>query len=124
MEMFLIPGPKYSPHRVSAKIEKAEAMLDNFVEKGRKPPSTSSWGIVAVGYAEKSEIAKAYEFTLNALCVYAPNGGWKPSSDVIKSILHYLGDEGGVEAVETSVGLLRNAVPINRHVSHTDQGYS
>jgi len=74
---------------------------------------------VAVGYAEKSEIAKAYEFTLNALCVYAPNGGWKPSSDVIKSILHYLGDEGGVEAVETFVGLLRNAVPINRDMYHT-----
>ena len=115
---FRVPNILIIGYRQKGLLEKAEAMLDNFVKKGRKPPS-SSWGIVAVGYAENGEIEKAYEFMLNALCVYSPNGGWKPSSDVVKSILHYLGNEGGLEAVETFVGLLRNSVLINRDMYHT-----
>lgn len=114
---FRVPNILLIGYRQRGLIEKAEALLDNFLEKGRKPPS-SSWGIVAVGYMEKGEIKKAYEFMLNALCVYAPKTGWEPNSDVVKSILHYLGDEGGLESVETFVGLLKNAIPVDVDMYH------
>lgn len=116
---FRVPNILLIGYRQRGLLEKAEAMLDNFLKKGRKPPS-SSWGIVAVGFAETGgEIEKAYEFMLNALCVYAPNDGWEPSWDVVKRILRYLGDEGGVEAAETFVGLLRNVSSIDRDMYHT-----
>lgn len=115
---FRVPNIVLIGYRQKGLLEKAEAMLDDFLKKGRKPPS-SSWGIVAVGFAETGEIEKAYEFMLNALRVYAPNSSWEPSWDVVKSILRYLGDEGGVEAAETFVGLLKNVRSTDRDMYHT-----
>lgn len=115
---FRVPNVLIIGYRQRGLLEKAEAMLDDFLKKGKAPPS-NSWGIIATGYAEKGEMGKAYEFMLNALCVYAPNAGWEPNPKIIKDILHYLGDEGNIDNVETFVGLLKNAVPTDRDMYHT-----
>ncbi|XP_020248326.1 pentatricopeptide repeat-containing protein At4g21705, mitochondrial isoform X2 [Asparagus officinalis] len=114
---FQVPKILLTGYRQKGLLQKAETLLDNYVKKGKKPPS-SSWGILAVGYAEGGDIRKAYEFMLNALNVYGGSGGWKPNSVVTEKILCYLGDEGGVEAAEVFVGLLRKAVAIDRDMYH------
>ncbi|OEL35309.1 hypothetical protein BAE44_0003674 [Dichanthelium oligosanthes] len=73
----------------------------------------TGWAIVAIGYAEKGNVAKAYELTKNALRVYAPNSVWIPRPSMIEMILKYLGDEGELKDVETFVDLLKVAVPMN-----------
>jgi pentatricopeptide repeat protein len=93
-------------------LDKAEALLDGFLIKGKMPPSTS-WEVVASGYTEKGDVAKAYELTKNALYMYAPNSGWVPSPSMIEMILKYLGDEGEVKDVEAFIDLLKVAVPMN-----------
>ena len=92
-------------------LDKAEALLDDFI-KGKMPHSTS-WEIVASGYAEKGDVARAYELTKIALYRYAPNSGWIPSPSMIEMILKYLGDEGEVKDVEAFISLLKVAVPLN-----------
>ncbi|XP_066384908.1 pentatricopeptide repeat-containing protein At4g21705, mitochondrial-like [Miscanthus floridulus] len=76
-----------------------ETLLDGFLKKGKMPTSTS-WGIVAIGYAEKGVVAKAYELTKNALSMYVPNTGWIPRPSMIEMILKYLGDEWEVKDIE------------------------
>ena len=93
-------------------LDKAEALLDGFLIKGKMPPSTS-WEIVASGYMEKGDVARAYELTKNALYMYAPNSGWIPSPSMIEMILKYLGDEGEVKDVEAFIDLLKVIVPMN-----------
>lgn len=109
---FQVPNVLLTGYRQKDLLDKAEALLDDFLKKGKMPPSTS-WAIVAAGYAEKGDAAKAYELTKNALCVYAPNTGWIPRPGMIEMILKYLGDEGDVEEVEIFVDLLKVAVPLN-----------
>ncbi|KAL6642870.1 hypothetical protein ACP70R_021051 [Stipagrostis hirtigluma subsp. patula] len=109
---FQVPNVLLTGYRQKDLLDKAEALLDGFVEKGKMPPSTS-WAIVAIGYATRGDAAKAYELTKKALCVCAPNTGWIPSSEVIEMILKYLGDEGKLKDVETFIDLLKVAVPMN-----------
>ncbi|THU73489.1 hypothetical protein C4D60_Mb04t23380 [Musa balbisiana] len=99
-------------------LEKAEAMLDDYLKKG-KTPTASSWGIVATGYAEKDMMDKAYELMKNALCVYMSSAGWEPNPTIVKSILHYLGDNSQSKDVETFIQLLKFALPIDRDMYHT-----
>lgn len=99
-------------YRQKGMLDKAEALLDDFLKKRKTPPSTS-WAIVAIGYAEKGDPAKAYELIKNALCVYAPNSGWIPRPAMIEMILKYLGDEGELKDVESFIHLLQAAMPMN-----------
>ncbi|KAL0907585.1 hypothetical protein M5K25_022002 [Dendrobium thyrsiflorum] len=115
---FRVPNVLLVAYRQRGLMEKAEEMIDDFLKKKKTPPS-NSWGIVATGYAEKGELGKACEFMTNALCVYSPSCGWLPNPNVIRSILQYLGDEGEIKTVENFVGLLKNAVPVNRDLYHT-----
>ncbi|XP_020581943.1 pentatricopeptide repeat-containing protein At4g21705, mitochondrial [Phalaenopsis equestris] len=114
---FRVPNVLLAAYRQRGLMEKAEEMIDEFLKKSKTPPS-SSWGLVAAGYVEKGELGKAFEFMTNALCVYSPGGGWVPNPNVIRSILQYLGDEGEIKMVENFIGLLKNAVPVNRDVYH------
>ncbi|KAJ6811453.1 pentatricopeptide repeat-containing protein isoform X1, mitochondrial [Iris pallida] len=114
---FRVPNVLLSVYRQNGSPEKAEAVLTDYLSKGHRPPS-NSWGIAAAGYAAKGDAEKAYELMLNALCVHAPNTGWEPSSVVVKSALNYLGNEGSVQAAETFVGLLQNAIPVERDMYH------
>lgn len=109
---FHVPNVLLTGYRQKDLLDKAEALLDDFLKKGKMPTSTS-WAIVAIGYAEKGDVAKAYELTKNALCVYAPNSGWIPRPAMIEMILKYLGDECNLKDVETFVHLLQAAVPMN-----------
>ncbi|XP_038976180.1 pentatricopeptide repeat-containing protein At4g21705, mitochondrial [Phoenix dactylifera] len=117
---FRVPNILLIGYRQKGLLEKAEAMLDNFLNKGKTPPA-NSWGIVATGYAEKGKLDKAYEFMKNALCVYVPNAGWQPNPKVVKSILHYINNEGdnGIKDVETFIGLLKIAMPMDQDMYHT-----
>ncbi|XBJ09198.1 pentatricopeptide repeat-containing protein At4g21705, mitochondrial [Aegilops tauschii subsp. strangulata] len=109
---FHVPNVLLTGYRQKDMLDKAEALLDDFLKKGKMPPS-SSWAIVAIGYAEKGDAVKAYELTKNALCVYAPRSGWIPRPAMIEMILKYLGDEGDLKDVETFVQLLQAAIPMN-----------
>lgn len=109
---FRVPNVLLTGYRQKALLDKAEMLLDGFLKKGKTPPSTS-WGIVAIGYAEKGDVAKAYEMTKNALSVHAPNTGWIPRPSMLEMILKYLGDEGEVKDVEAFVSLLKAAVPVD-----------
>ncbi|CAD6213107.1 unnamed protein product [Miscanthus lutarioriparius] len=109
---FQVPNVLLTGYRQKDLLDKAETLLDGFLKKGKTPPSTS-WGIVAIGYAEKGDVAKAYELIKNALCVYVPNTSWIPRPSMIEMILKYLGDEGEVKDVEAFISLLKVAVPMN-----------
>ena len=109
---FQVPNVLLTGYRQKDLLDKAETLLDGFLKKGKTPPSTS-WGIVAIGYAEKGDVAKAYELIKNALCVYVPNTSWIPRPSMIEMILKYLGDEGEVKDVEAFIDLLKVAVPMN-----------
>uniref|UniRef100_A0A0A9DTS8 Pentatricopeptide repeat-containing protein n=1 Tax=Arundo donax TaxID=35708 RepID=A0A0A9DTS8_ARUDO len=109
---FQVPNVLLTGYRQKGLLDKAETLLDDFSKKGKMPPSTS-WAIVAIGYAEKGDAAKVYELMKNALCVYAPNSGWIPRPATIEMILKYLGDEAELKEVETFVDLLKVAVPMN-----------
>ncbi|KAL6883534.1 hypothetical protein ACP4OV_010948 [Aristida adscensionis] len=109
---FHVPNVLLTGYRQKELLDKAETLLNGFLEKGKMPPS-SSWAIVAIGYADKGDVVKAYELTKKALRAYTPNCGWIPSPSMIEMILKYLGDEGELKDVETSIDLLQVAVPMN-----------
>ena len=109
---FQVPNVLLTGYRLKDLLDKAETLLNDFLKKGKVPTSTS-WAIVAIGYAEKGNVAKAYELMKKALRVYTPNSGWIPSASMIEMILKYLGDEGALKDVETFVDLLKVAVPLN-----------
>jgi pentatricopeptide repeat protein len=109
---FRVPNVMLTGYCQKGLLDKAEALLDSFLIKGKMPPSTS-WAIVAIGYTEKGDVARAYELTKNALYMYAPNSGWIPEPSMIEMILKYLGDEREVKDVEAFIDLLKVAVPMN-----------
>ncbi|KAI5590815.1 hypothetical protein POPTR_004G042500v4 [Populus trichocarpa] len=97
--------------------EKAKALLENLTEKG-KMTLPNSWGIVAAGFFDKSEVAKAFSCMKAALCLYVENKGWKPNQRVINGILSWLGDEGSAEDAEAFVSSLKTVIPVNREMYH------
>lgn len=109
---FRVPNVLLVGYRNNGLMEKAEAMLDEFLKKGKKPPP-HSWGILAAGYAEKGEMEKAHEMMKNALRVYVPNAGWTPNHEIVRSIISYLGENGDLKDVETFIGLLKVARPMD-----------
>ncbi|GJN19798.1 hypothetical protein PR202_gb07107 [Eleusine coracana subsp. coracana] len=113
---FHVPNVLLVGYRQKGLLDKAEMLLDNFLKKGKQPPS-SSWTIVAIGYVEKGDAAKAYEMMKNALRVYNPDSGWVPRSSMIEMILKYLGDEVELKDVESFIDLLKVAVPMNSEMT-------
>ncbi|XP_065879723.1 pentatricopeptide repeat-containing protein At4g21705, mitochondrial isoform X2 [Euphorbia lathyris] len=97
-------------------VEKAEALLKELIEKG-KAIIPNSWAVIASGYLEKGEMAKAVECMKAALSV--KNKRRKLNPRVIRDILSWLGDEGKVEDLEAFVASLSNSIPVNnREVYH------
>ncbi|KAJ6396885.1 hypothetical protein OIU77_021840 [Salix suchowensis] len=97
--------------------EKAKALLEDLTGKG-KMTLPNSWGIVATGFFDKSEVAKAFSCMKAALCLYTENKGWKPNQRVINGILSWLGDEGSAEDAEAFVSSLNTVIPMNREMYH------
>ncbi|KAJ4744947.1 Pentatricopeptide repeat-containing family protein [Rhynchospora pubera] len=107
---FRVPNILFRAYQTSGQVEKAEALLDQFVKEGKKPHS-NSWGIVAAGYVVLGEMDKAHAMMKNALYVYMPNMGWSPDHKLVNKILYYLGENGDLEDVETFIDLLEVARP-------------
>ncbi|KAJ3690239.1 hypothetical protein LUZ61_019403 [Rhynchospora tenuis] len=109
---FRVPTILIGAYQTSGQVEKAEALLDQFVKKGKKPHS-NCWGIVAAGYATQGEMDKAHTMMKNALSAYMPNMGWTPNHELVKKILYYLGENGDLKDVETFIELLKVARPMD-----------
>ncbi|XWS15737.1 hypothetical protein CRYUN_Cryun34aG0027400 [Craigia yunnanensis] len=97
--------------------EKAEAMLENLMEKG-KATTPNSWGVVATGYLDKGQVKKALECMKTTLSLTMENKGWKPNLRVVTSILDWLGDEVIIHDVEDFVASLRTVIPVDRKMYH------
>ena len=99
-------------------FEKAQAMLEELMEKG-KLTTPNSWGTVAAGYMDNGEMEKAVECMKAAISLHVNNKGWKPNGRVIGGILSWLGEKGRREEVEAFVESLRAVIPMNRQMYHT-----
>lgn len=97
-------------------FEKAEALLEDLMEKGKASPN--SWGILAAGYLDVDKMEKAMECLKAALSVQGESKEWKPNPKVISRILSWLGDKGRIEVVEAFVSSLRTVIPVNRQMYH------
>ncbi|XP_008225086.1 PREDICTED: pentatricopeptide repeat-containing protein At4g21705, mitochondrial [Prunus mume] len=113
---FRVPQTVIIGYTVKRLYERAEAMLEDLMEKG-KATTPKSWEIVAAGFVNKGETEKAFQCMKAALCLSAEKG-WKPNLRVSTTILSWLGDKGSVEDVEAFVGLLRNLIPVNKQMYH------
>ncbi|XP_065876865.1 pentatricopeptide repeat-containing protein At4g21705, mitochondrial-like [Euphorbia lathyris] len=99
-------------------VEKAEALLEELIKKG-KATIPSSWATVALGYLVKRKMVKAVECMKAALSGDVKNQKWKPNRRVIRDILSWLGNKGKVEDVEAFVASLSSSIPVNnREVYH------
>ncbi|KAJ4832401.1 hypothetical protein Tsubulata_009544 [Turnera subulata] len=97
--------------------DEAKSLLEDLVERG-KAISHKSWGIVAGGYLDIGELAKAFLSMKAALCIDVEGKEWKPEPRVITGILNWLGDEGSSEDAEAFVASLRNFIPMSREMYH------
>ncbi|OMO65169.1 hypothetical protein COLO4_31487 [Corchorus olitorius] len=95
--------------------EKAEAMLEDLIGKG-KGTTPNSWGVVATGYLDKGQVRKAFECMKAALSLTAVSKVWRPNLRVVTSILDWLGDEGNLQEVEDFVASLRTVMPVDRRM--------
>ncbi|KAM7266849.1 hypothetical protein ACFE04_009015 [Oxalis oulophora] len=79
--------------------EKAEAMLESLMERG-KTTAPNSWGLLAAGYVGVGKAKNALKCIKVAICLSDEHKGWKPSSTVIAEILKLLAEQGSFEDVE------------------------
>lgn len=98
-------------------VQKAEAILEDLVEKG-KATTPNSWAVVAAGYFDAGKTERGFQCMKAVLCVYVEGKGWKPDPKVITRILSKLGDEGSVQDAEAFVAALRTVIPMNRQMYH------
>ncbi|KAF5478640.1 hypothetical protein F2P56_005183, partial [Juglans regia] len=98
-------------------MEKAEAVLQDIVKKG-KTPIPNSWAILAAGYVDKQNMEKAFECIKEALAVREENKGWRPKARVISSVLSWLSDRGDIEEVEAFLNSLKTVIPMGREMYH------
>ncbi|KAK8594562.1 hypothetical protein V6N13_015484 [Hibiscus sabdariffa] len=97
--------------------EKAEAMLENLMEKD-KITTPNSWVSVAASYLDKGQVKKAFECMKAALSLFVEGKGWKPNLRVVAGILDWLGDEGSIRDAEEFVESLRRMIPVDRKMYH------
>ncbi|PSS24643.1 Pentatricopeptide repeat-containing protein [Actinidia chinensis var. chinensis] len=114
---FRVPNTVINGYCEKDLFERAKAMLDDLMERGRTM-SPNSWGKVAEGYLNKGAMGKAKECLKVALSLHGKNEGWKPNPEVISDILIWFGDTGSIDDVETFVGSLRTIMPMNRRMYH------
>ncbi|KAM1213582.1 hypothetical protein PS2_004975 [Malus domestica] len=111
---FRVPQTLIIGYTVKGLYERAEALLEDLMEKG-KTTTARSWEIVAAGYANRGETEKVFECMKAALCLSSEKR-WKPNLGVVTTVLSWLGDEGSAEDTEAFVGALRNVIPVNKHM--------
>ncbi|OVA00589.1 Pentatricopeptide repeat [Macleaya cordata] len=114
---FRVPNTLLIGYCQNGLVDKAQEMLEDKIKKG-KSPIPNSWGIVAAGYVNKSEMEKALECMKMAFELRAGSEGWRPNPKVITSLLGWLSDKGQVEEVEDFVGSLKTVIPMDREMYH------
>lgn len=97
-------------------MEKAEALVDEAITKGRMPYA-NTWYKLAAGFFKDGQVLKAVDLTRKALA--SATSGWEPDlTNVLMSLDHFM-EQKNVEAAEEMASLLRSLVPLTRDVYHS-----
>ncbi|KAF0928872.1 hypothetical protein E2562_010730 [Oryza meyeriana var. granulata] len=96
-------------------MEKAEALVDQFIKKGRTP-FANTWYNLAGGYFKVGQASKAVDLTKKALA--SVTAGWKPDLTNVLMSLNYFMEQKNIEAAEEMASLLQRLVPLTRDVFH------
>uniref|UniRef100_A0A0E0IUS7 Pentacotripeptide-repeat region of PRORP domain-containing protein n=1 Tax=Oryza nivara TaxID=4536 RepID=A0A0E0IUS7_ORYNI len=96
-------------------MEKAEALVDQFIKKGRTPFS-NTWYKLAGGYFKVGQASKAADLTKKALA--SASNEWKPDLANVLMSINYFAEQKNVEAAEEMASLLQRLVPLTRDVYH------
>uniref|UniRef100_A0A0D9XL68 Pentacotripeptide-repeat region of PRORP domain-containing protein n=1 Tax=Leersia perrieri TaxID=77586 RepID=A0A0D9XL68_9ORYZ len=96
-------------------MEKAEALIDQFIKKGRTP-FANTWYKLAAGYFKVGEVLKAVGFTKKALA--SASNGWIPDLTNVLMSLNYFTEQKNVGEAEEMASLLQRLVPLTRDVYH------
>ncbi|XP_075664084.1 pentatricopeptide repeat-containing protein At4g21705, mitochondrial [Castanea sativa] len=114
---FRVPNTVIIGYSEKGLCEKAEAILEDLMEKG-KATTPNSWSIVAAKYLDEGEMERALACLKAALSLHVEKKGWKPNLKLITGILSWLGDKGTIGDVEAFVSSLRTVIPVNRQMYH------
>ncbi|GLT69129.1 hypothetical protein SLA2020_413050 [Shorea laevis] len=96
-------------------LEKAEVVVTKAVE-GRTPYA-STWNILAMGYMEQKQMAKAVEMLKKAMSV--ARGGWRPHPTTLTAAcLDYLEEKGDVEVADEIIRFFQHSGPLTRDIYH------
>ncbi|OVA14940.1 Pentatricopeptide repeat [Macleaya cordata] len=94
---FRIPNLLIFAYCKKGHLEKAEKLVNEAVEKGKKPYA-NTWNCLATGYLEDDQIPKAVETLKKA--ILARRSGWKPNRDTLAACLEYMKGQEDVEGAE------------------------
>ncbi|XP_030512404.1 pentatricopeptide repeat-containing protein At1g02150 [Rhodamnia argentea] len=89
------------------KFDKAEGILDQMVELGGKPNS-STWEILAEGHTGERRISEAFSCFKEAFLVDGSKS-WRPKPVTVSYFFDLCKEEGNLETKEALVGLLRQS---------------
>uniref|UniRef100_A0A0E0M9D2 Thioredoxin domain-containing protein n=1 Tax=Oryza punctata TaxID=4537 RepID=A0A0E0M9D2_ORYPU len=96
-------------------MEKAEALVDQFIKKGRTP-FANTWYKLAGGYFKVGQASKAVDLTKKALA--SASSEWIPDLTNVLLSLNYFTEQKNVEAAEEMASLSQRLVPPTRDVYH------
>ncbi|TVU32110.1 hypothetical protein EJB05_23828, partial [Eragrostis curvula] len=96
-------------------VEKAVALVDDAMEKGRKPYA-NTWYNLAGGYFKNGQVHKAVDMTRKALA--SATYRWKPDLTYVLMSLNHFMDQKDVEAAEEMASMLQKFFPLTRDVYH------
>ncbi|EAY79101.1 hypothetical protein OsI_34208 [Oryza sativa Indica Group] len=96
-------------------MEKAEALVDQFVKKGRTPFG-NTWYKLAGGYFKVGQASKAADLTKKALA--SASNEWIPDLTNVLMSLNYFAEQKNVEAAEEMMSLLQRLVTPTRDIYH------
>lgn len=86
-------------------IDKAEALVEGIISKGRTP-SPNSYGIIASAYLDEGNMEKSCEFLKKTLAVKEENTSWRPKPLLVSKILNWVRDKGDAELEQEIVGFM------------------
>nr|XP_025876566.1 pentatricopeptide repeat-containing protein At2g20710, mitochondrial-like isoform X2 [Oryza sativa Japonica Group] len=96
-------------------MEKAEALVDQFVKKGRTPFG-NTWYKLAGGYFKVGQASKAADLTKKALA--SGSNEWTPDLTNVLMSLNYFAEQKNVEAAEEMASLLQRLITPTRDIYH------
>ncbi|KAL5715529.1 hypothetical protein ACHQM5_017337 [Ranunculus cassubicifolius] len=100
---FRVPNLVIAYYTKNGSLDKAEMLVNKAIENGNKP-FANTWELLANGYVESNQIAKAVDAIKQGYMTRRV--GWKPSREALAVCLGYLKEQGGAEKAEEFVRLL------------------